>query len=537
VAFDTNCGKMFRMILMLLLLICLSSSLVNLTSSIDKVAKNKKTNKTIKNPTKSIKDLIFNEFKDGYITPTFETLKEAKNYFNYFNKNKCGVLVAFDVSKHDKIVKNWFIVDTLKELYNFILQNPNCPLYEQINTDKHKLFFDVDVKKGDNKFNNFNFPEYKSKIENELNNILNNKNLNFVWLNSTCSYIHSYHLIVNNVFCNIKENLQIKDYLNKQLKSSFLDNVYKSQQCFRLWNCSKFGEKRPLKLMTPNCCFNDTLVNIYSSDKVEKISTKIPLCIDCNTQKQTNESYIIDSNVPFNNYLMKNFKQSKYKNNVYVRKCPNISLPCPICISPKDICKEKHHKNTDVYIFKKNGNTYMGCFRGKQWDGDRHFLNLTTNKVEYLVSSSSGRNVISPNIVSANENYKMKKNEFPNFRIAQILYDKITFGKYKGKQVKDLFEDLSYTNWILSNKGFDTWKIKEQIKVLIEYYKTNNIKPQPTVPIIDQPKPTKPKFLTKFEMVEQLSKKWGIDRKIIENDSLSEIKMHFDTMKRHGCFD
>jgi hypothetical protein len=83
------------MLLVLFLLMCLS----NLTSSIDKLVWNYKKQKTQKNTTLSIQDVIKNYFKEGYLTPIFDNLKTAQNYFNYFNKDGSNVLVAFDVKK------------------------------------------------------------------------------------------------------------------------------------------------------------------------------------------------------------------------------------------------------------------------------------------------------------------------------------------------------------------------------------------------------------------------------------------------------
>jgi hypothetical protein len=509
---------------MILLLMCLT----NLTSSIGGVVKkiNKKQNKK-NHPTKPIQDVIYNEFKKGFITPIFNTLESSKKYYNYFNKNNANVLVSFDVKYNDKVVKNWFVADSLKELYNFIRKNPNYPLYEQISTDKHKLFFDVDINKGDEGFGSFNFPQYKTKLEKELKSALNNKKLNFIWLDSTNKNIkYSYHLIINNIYCNIDENRQLKDHLNALLNNKYLDNVYSKNRCFRLWSCSKFGEKRPLKIIDKNCCFRDTLVNIYKGDKVVKIDAKVSLQEELSYQTKFSN---IGGNVPFNDYLMKNFIQNKRKPSVFNRKKKNSSLPCPICISPKDMCKEKHHKNTDVYIFKKNEQTYLGCFRAKNWMGDRYFLNLEINKVEHLPKPSI---------------YNINENNAP-IRILKILYSPVFFGKYKGKKVRELFKDSSYVSWILLTPSFDTWIIKEQLKELIKYSVTtepqhhhNNQQEQqkqPTRTTVPT-KTTQPKYPTKYEMIEKLTTKWGIDRKDIEHHSLDEIKMHFDMMLSHGCF-
>jgi hypothetical protein len=518
-------------LLLLLVLVCFSDSLIILTSSIDKVVKklsipithnktkNINKNQKTKTPTISIKDVIYNNFKEGYVTPTFETLKEAKNYFNYFNKDNCTVFVSYDVKKNDKIVKNWFVADTRIELYNFIRNNPNVPFYEQINVDKHKLFFDIDVKKGDNNFYSFNFIEYKECLEKELANVLNNK-LNFVWLNSSSSEKHSYHLIVNNVSCNINENQQIKDYLNKQLKTFYLDNVYKSNQCLRLLGCSKYGQKRPLKLISKKCSFDDTLVNIYYGDKVENISAKIPL--QEQVLYQTKFSNNIGAvNVPHNAYLMNNFVYNKYKSNVYSRKYPNTSLPCPICISPRELCKAKHHKMSDVYVFKKKDKNYMGCFRAKHWGQDRYFLNLDTNEVQHTPK----HNIISPNIVSANTTYKNCNIYDVDNDIKEILNQSVNFGKYKGKQVKDLFKNESYVNYIISNFGNGT-QAKQVCEKLINYFNGLNI---PKMPLPKKEIKFKP---TVKDMIETISKKTQTSPTLWENMSKKELEMHYSMMFR-----
>jgi hypothetical protein len=520
--------SMFKLLLVLFLLMCLPT----LTSSIDKVAKKldsvsnkiKKQNKNIKttkNPTLSIDD-VKNGFKPDYLTPVFTNLKEAKKYFNYFNKDASNVLVAFDVKINNKIVKNWFVSDTIKELYKFILQNPNAPLYEQINTNKHKLFFDVDINKGDKEFDTFNFPQYKQQIEKELRNALFNK-LNFVWLNSSSEIKHSYHLIVSNISCNIKQNQQIKNYLNKQLKSHFLDNVYGTNQCLRLWGCSKYGQNRPLRLISPKCSFCDTLVNIYPNDQVVLINAKIPF--EEELSNQTQFSNIIAANVPNNAYLMDNFKQSK-KSNVYNRKFKNMSLPCPICISPKDLCKEKHHKTTDVYIFKCKDKTFMGCFRAKQWLGDRYFLNLETNKVEYV--PKRGSNNISPTIVSSITTYKKGNINNVDKDILELLELDVNFGKYKNKKLKDMFKDMYYVDWVCRQK----WKgeLKPILEKIINYF--NNIKSPSPLKAIKPKTPQSVKPSVK-EMVNVISSRTGTNPTLWSNMTKTELEMHYSLLNRY----
>jgi hypothetical protein len=536
-------------ILLLLVLMCLS----NLISSIEKVVnqnikhKNKKQIINTKNTTFSIKEVINNDFKKGFLTPIFTNLKEAKNFFNYFNKDGDNVLVSFDVKINEKIVKNWFVADNRKELFNFIKVNKNAPLYEQINTKRHKLFFDVDINKGDEGFNNFNYIEYKGKLEKELTNVLNNK-LNFVWLNSSCSYKKSYHLIINNVYCNINENQQIKNYLNKQLKSSFLDEVYSKNRCFRICNCSKYGEKRTLKLVNKNCSFNDTLVNIYSDDKVDKINAKIPL--EQKLFNQTNFSNI-NVNVPQNVYLINNFVQNKNKPCVFNRKFKGASLPCPICISHKGLCKEKHHKTTDVYIFKKGNNTYLGCFRAKKWQGDRYFLNLETNKVEYVPKSVC--NNISPTIFSALSTFKKSNPEDVDNEIKELLEQDVNFGKYKGQFVKDLFRDMSYVNWIMNNFRDDK-QAKKVLDRLIKYFNNEYVEwdylrfrpktKKPTSPTSPTKStlPTVPTSTTKQleptikEMIDAISSITQTVPSLWHQMSKNELKMHYSMLKQNGCF-
>jgi hypothetical protein len=514
------------MLFVLLLLMCLSDSFTNLTSSLDNVVKNykklnktKKQNKNIKttkNNTLTIED-VKKGFKPGYLTPTFDNIKDAKNFFNYFNKDNCNVLISFDIKKqNEKIVKNWFVADTQKELYNYIVQNPNVPLYEQINVEDHKLFFDVDINKGEKGFDNFSFIDYKKQIENELTNVLLNEKLNFVWLNSSSYEKHSYHLIVNGVSCNQSQNCQIKDYLNNKIGSLCLDDVYSKNRCFRMWGCSKFGENRPLKKIGKHS-FRETLVNFYGNEKVEKISAKISL-LEENPINQTNFCNPI-GNVPFNNFLMKNFVRSKYQKNVYVRKYKNISLPCPICKSlNKDPNKEKHHKKTDVYIFKKNNNTYIGCFRAKKWGGDRYFLNLESNKIEYLP-----KNNISPTIVSAITTYKNCNLNDVDKEIKELLNQTVNFGKYNEKLVKDLFKDTSYVNYIIANFG-ERAQARQVCEKLVNYF--NKVRPiAPSLP----KKTIKPKPTVK-EMVNVISKKTKTIPSLWENMSKKELEMHYGMM-------
>jgi hypothetical protein len=348
------------------------------------------------------------------------------------------VLVAFDVNIDG--AKKYCLFESRQQLKKFIINNKNAPMYEHLNNDLHKLFFDIDIKDKE-LIKTFNFNIYKQNLEHEINTVLNNKNLKFCWLNSSCSTKVSYHLIVN-VSCSHYQNNQIKNYLNNRLGYSHLDFVYKDKQMFRMWNCSKFGQYRPLVIIGKHC-FNDTLVNLYGDNNIEPINPKIKL-----EQKQEYQEYQHKLSqkdwitVPYNSYLLNNFIPSKYQINVYVRKNPNTSLPCPICLSKKQLCKEKHHKKISVYVFKKNDKTYLGCFRQKQWDGDRWFLNLTTNKVEHVENTSTNNNQYRCVI----DNYVNKKVEFPNLRIAKILYDKVTFGKYKNKDIRELFQDIGYVN-------------------------------------------------------------------------------------------
>jgi hypothetical protein len=397
------------------------------------------------------KFFIFNKLE-----PALEKLKLFKQHPG--NKNLC--LVAFDI--RNSFTKNYCFFETIQQLYKFIRNNKNFPLYEHIDEINHKLFFDVDIK--DKKLiKSFNFVKYKNELEQELKNILNNKNLKFCWLNSSCPEKISYHLIVPNVSCSNHQNQQIKNYLNNKLNCYYLDNVYKTNQLFRMWNCSKFGQNRPLRIIDNQFNFKDTLINIYSNN-IEKINPKIilenePIKFNSNTAKEWIQ-------IPNNEYLINNFQPSKYQTNVYVRSCCSSSLACPICISYKSLCKEKHHKTSSVYVFKKNNKTYLGCFRATQWNGDRHFLNLETNKVEYLVKNE--KNKISSTIVSAISTFKSSNPYDIDKPIQDLLNQSVNFGKYKNKLVKDLFKDVSYVNWIIAN--FKSGYAKIVLEKLINYF-------------------------------------------------------------------
>jgi hypothetical protein len=318
---------------MLMCLLSLTSSIDNVVKKISYSNSNKNAKKQNKTPTLSIKDVVDgNHTKKDIInsirvlSPIFDNLKNVQNYFNHFNYQNKRVLVAFDINK--KGSKNWCIFETLKILFNYIKSNPAYPLYEQINPDYHKIFFDVDVKHPEDIIN-FNFNVYKQKIENELNTILNNK-LRFVWLNSTGITLSkkkkiSYHLIIPNVSCSNYQNEQLMNYLNTKLGTKYLDYVYKDSQCFRMWNCSKFSENRPLKNLNKGT-FNDTLINIYR-ENVEKINPKIQLKEEPKSVKSNvySKDWI---SVPNNEYLMANFEPSKYQINVYSRSHCGTSLAC-----------------------------------------------------------------------------------------------------------------------------------------------------------------------------------------------------------------
>jgi hypothetical protein len=237
-------------------------------------------------------------------------------------------------------------------------------------------------------------------------------------------------------------------------------------------NCSKLGQKRPLKIIGKHS-FRETLVNIYSeNENVEPINPNITLKEET---KHTNDFFKRGiQNVPYNAYLFNNFVQNKYKPYVYNRINKDTSLPCPICISKKSLCKSKHHKTSDVYLFKKNEKTYLGCFRAKRWNGDRYFLDLKTNKVEHVPKSEN--NNISPNIVSSMKKFKTAMyHEDAKQEIKDLLNQSVNFGKYNGKLVKDLFKDTSYVNYIVNHQ---TWKGEAQghsvTLLLLPKYKKQN---------------------------------------------------------------
>jgi hypothetical protein len=110
----------------------------------------------------------------------------------------------------------------------------------------------------------------------------------------------------------------------------------------------------------------------------------------------------------------------------------------------------------------------MGCFRAKQWNGDRYFLDLETNKIEYLPINEN--NKISPTIVSAISTYKRALyHDDAKQEIKEILDQKVNFGKYKEQKVKDLFKDTSYVNYIVSNFGKGS-QARQVCKILIDYF-------------------------------------------------------------------
>jgi hypothetical protein len=353
-----------------------------------------------------------------------------------------------------------------------------------------------------------------------------NKNFSFVWLDSSNEIKKSYHLIVKNIVCNINENEQIKNHLNNKLNSSFLDNVYTKNRCFRMWNCSKFGENRPLKLINSKHFFNDTLVNIYPNEKVGLMCANIEL----EKQKQPNQSFFRNVvNVPFNAYLYNNFKQNKKNPSTFNRKNKNTSLPCPICISEKELCKSKHHKRTDVYIFKKNNNTYMGCYRSKKWHGDRYFLNLFTNKVEYVPISN--KNKISPNIVSTITTYKNCNHKDVNKSIIDLLNQTVNFGKYNDKLFKDLFKDASCVNYIIVNFG-ESAQARLVCEKLINYF-NNEYRPKAQTPKKSiKSKPTIQFKPTVKEMISYICTKTKTNYSLWENMSKKELEMHYGFMSR-----
>jgi hypothetical protein len=457
--------SMFKLFLILLMLMCLPT----LTSSIDKLTKNINLNNinNINKPKKINKNKTNKNIKTFQTTQSIQDVCGGNKIFYKLDDaltilpklKGTPVLVAFDV--HEDGAKNWCFFNERIELLNFIKSNPCCSLYEQINPAQHKLYFDIDLEEGEVGFDTFVFKNYKLQLEKELNNILNNK-LSFVWLNSSNHAKHSYHLVVP-VSCSNSQNNQIKNYLNEKLGTYYLDDVYSEKRCFRFWGCSKLGQKRSLKIIGKHS-FNDTLVNLYG-ENVKQINSKIELKDETKKVKSN-----VNSNdwipVPENKYLNDNFEPSKYQKNVYVRIHRGSTLPCPICISKKQVCKEKHHKTSSVYVFKKGVNVYMGCFRAKQWGRDRYFLNLSNDKVEYLPKSKDW--IIEP-LKSAIKNFKKSLyHDDMNTEIKEILNLSINFGKYKNQSFKELFSDISYVNWILTN--FKDSELKQYLNRLINYY-------------------------------------------------------------------
>jgi hypothetical protein len=519
--------SMNKLLLVLFFLMCLS----NLTSSIGEVVKkinqNKKQNKNIKiikNPTLSIKEVVVGNH-------IFNKLENAKKYqlqlFNQYGLQLVSdmIFVSFDVN--EKYSKNWCFFLTRKDLYNYINKYRNCPLYEQINVAKHKLFFDIDINKGDEGFDTFNFNKYKECLEKELKNILNNK-LDFIWLDSSSSIKHSYHLIVKNIACTIYQNEQIYKELNKRLRTNYLDYVYKSAQCLRLWGCSKYGQERPLKILNKGISFRDTLVNIYNGDIVEDICSNIHLEKD-KVSNQIKSSYVVDNvSIPSNKYLNDNFIKSNQE-SVFYRE--NVCR-CPICPSRRKPELGKKHKRIGCYVFNKGKNTYLGCFRGEQWGRDRHFLNLKTNKVEYLPKFNVNKEI--ENKLSTFNSYYHSS----SWKVNILLNQKVTFGKYKGKTYRDLMSDKNYVMWILS-VDFGLKDVLENINYLINNESTT-IQPKKRSSTIGSMVSTKsikstvPRNPTVHDMVSTISKLTKTDSSIWNNMTKKELQMHYSLLKNKG---
>jgi hypothetical protein len=197
-----------KLFLVLFMLMSLSYSLTILTSSLDK---------------KQNKNINLNEI----------------NYFNLPIDDI--VLIDNKIKKHNKNIKTKNTTLSIKDAVEgrYIINNLNNA---QEKNYMNKLFqlvinfiFDLDLEKGEDCFETFNFIKYKKEIEKILINILDNK-LKFVWLNSSTNTKYSYHLILN-VGCNNNQNKQIKNYLNETMGTDYLDDVYTSNRCLRMGGC------------------------------------------------------------------------------------------------------------------------------------------------------------------------------------------------------------------------------------------------------------------------------------------------------------
>jgi hypothetical protein len=222
---------------------------------------------------------------------------------------------------------------------------------------------------------------------------------------------------------------------------------------------------RPLKNIS-NHTFLDTLVNIYNNDTVDNINAKITLKSEDPKYVKHSGDYKNWIQVPFNSYLSSNFEPSKHQENVYLRTNRNCSLACPICKSPKNKNKSKHHKRISCFVFSKGDKTYLGCFRQNHWGEHRKFLNLANNKVEFVPQNEN--RVINENIQNAITTFKKCNPYDVDKEIQKLLNQTVNFGKYKNQLVKYLFRDYSYVNYILSNfKNGDTKYVLEK---LIKYF-------------------------------------------------------------------
>ncbi len=152
----------------------------------------------------------------------------------------------------DSIVKNFFLVDSYKQLYTAITKE-QYSFYESYEPNVLcKLYIDIDCSRAEN-------PQYTDEgLLNDVLKLINDKlfedyelnNLEIIVLTASTDAKISYHIIYSNI--HFKE-ANVISYFLEEIQSDLVTNkiidprIYNSAGLFRIMYCNKMGKNNALK--------------------------------------------------------------------------------------------------------------------------------------------------------------------------------------------------------------------------------------------------------------------------------------------------
>ena len=142
-----------------------------------------------------------------------------------------------------KYSKEFFHLNTIPNVKKALETDDN--LYEVLWSSIRKLYYDFDDIEYTHEEADKFITYFKTLLEDELNITINDKeyivlkNENKTKSGEATDKIHSLHIIITNYKSNIKDQMKIARYLNAKYDIAIDENVYKSNNQFRLINQSK----------------------------------------------------------------------------------------------------------------------------------------------------------------------------------------------------------------------------------------------------------------------------------------------------------